>query len=495
MKISTNRLALLTASVMLFNSCSKDLNKSNKEEPAAELMRKAFNGNENPQIELKDFSVNPSFVKMLPGFESVGIHTLISSDDVLPGSPNFVFGAQPDGAGLLKNPDGDGYVLINNHEILRSVSRVFLNKDLTPQKGEYIVDAEGGMWRLCSGTMATPQEHGFGPVFLTAGESGADSRVHAINPFGPASDKKRTDRVIPGLGRASMENAVPLHKQAYPGKTVIIIGEDDGNGQVVLYVSNTIGDMQNGKLYFLRNTNLDPVETNLAVGSTSDVEFVEIENSSTATGAEIAAQSVAKKAIQFARVEDLDYRKGSPENNREIYFVSTGVNNTIGKTKWGRLYQLVLDTENPLKGKLKVVADGDRNPGNDLINPDNVCVTDNYVYIQEDGDSFYADAKHDSWVWQYNIKTGEYVPFITMDHRRNDAAFQAKYNTVANNRFGSWEFGAMYDISDLIRIPNTFLLNIHPHTWREGRFLNADGTTITNNSEGGQVVILKGVPR
>lgn len=82
-----------------------------------------------------------------------------------------------------------------------------------------------------------------------------------------------------------------------------------------------------------------------------------------------------------------------------------------------------------------------------------------------------------------------------MDHRRNDAVFNAKYNTTANNRFGSWEFGAMLDISDLIRVPNTFLLNIHPHTWQEQRFLNADGTTVTNNKEGGQVVILQGVAK
>jgi hypothetical protein len=292
-----------------------------------------------------------------------------------------------------------------------------------------------------------------------------------------------------------MENAVPLNKHAFPGKTVIVIGEDDGNGQVILYVSDVPGDLENGKLYFMRRTNLDPVETNMAVGSSYDVEFVEIENSRTATGAEIAAQSVAKKALQLARVEDLDYRKGSADHGREIYFVATGVNNTMGKTMWGRLYQLKLDDGNPLSGKLTPVRDGNINPGNDMINPDNVCVTENYVYVQEDGDSYYAASKHDSWVWQYNIATGEFKAFLTMDHRRDNAAFNAKYNPSNERRFGSWEFGAMYDISEVIRVPNTFLLNIHPHTWREDKFLNADGTTITGNREGGQVVILKGVPR
>jgi hypothetical protein len=451
----------------------------------------------NPTIQLKNFSVTPPLVKMMPGFESTELFTLIGSDDVLPESPGFVFGAQPDGAGLLKNPAGKGFVLINNHEILRSVSRVYLNDSLRPVKGEYIVDGEGGKWRLCSATMATPEEHGFGPVFLTAGESGADSRVHAINPFDAVSNKKDSTRVVPLLGRASMENAVPLPKDAFPGKTVIIIGEDDGNGQVLVYVSNKTGDLQNGKLYFLRRTNQDPVETNMAVSSTYDVEFVEVTNAATATGAEIAAQTITQKAIQFARVEDLDYRKGGGANGREVYFVATGIanGNASGKTTWGRLYKLQLDAADPLKGKLTPLADGGVNPGNDLINPDNVCATENYVYIQEDGDSYYPEAKHDSYIWQYNISSNTYKPYLTMWHRRDEAAFNSKYNTVAQSKLGSWEFGAMYDISSTIGIPNTFLVNIHPHTWQDAKYKNADGTTISGNMEGGQVIIVKGVQK
>jgi hypothetical protein len=82
-----------------------------------------------------------------------------------------------------------------------------------------------------------------------------------------------------------------------------------------------------------------------------------------------------------------------------------------------------------------------------------------------------------------------------MDHRRTNPAFNSKYNTTANDRLGSWEFGAMYDVSGTIGVPNTFLLNIHPHTWQEERFKDADGTAITGNKEGGQVVILKNVPK
>ncbi len=451
------------------------------------------------EVVLTDYSVNPSLVRTLPGFEGLQVNTLISSDDQLEQSPKFVFGAQPDGAGLIKNPNGDGYILIDNHEILFSVSRVYLDKTLKPVKGEYIVDAEGGQMRLCSATMATPEEHGFGPVFLTAGETNTESMVHAVDPIGTA-DAKRKDRVLPALGKANMENAVPLPKDAFAGKTVIIIGEDAGDGQLLAYVSNTVGDLQNGKLYFLRTKNQDPVETNMKVGQTYDVEFVEVDNVKTSTGVQIAAQSVEKKAIQFARVEDVDYRKGSAAAGREIYFTATGIavaakDPVPGKTMWGRVYKLVLDASNALVGKLTPVIDGEVDPGNSIVNPDNICVTDNFVYIQEDGDSFYINNKHDGRIWQYSIATGQNKPMLEMNHRRDDAAFNAKYNPANDKRLSSWEYGAMYDISKTIGVPNTFLVNIHPHTWRDDKYKNADGSGLTTNTEGGQVVIVRGVAK
>ena len=457
-------------------------------------------------VALRNHSVNPSLVKALPGFEGLEITTLISSDDKLEQSPDFVFGGQPDGAGIVKNPAGEGFVMINNHEFNRSVSRVFLDKTFKPVKGEYIVDYDGGTWRLCSATMATPEEHGFGPVFLTAGESGAESMVHAINPLGVA-DKKNKDRTLAALGKASMENAVPLPKTAFAGTTVVIIGEDDGAGQLLAYVSNTVGDLQNGKLYFLRRTNQEPIETTMSRGTFYDVEFVEVDNAKTQTGAQIAAQSVAKKAIMFARVEDVDYGRGSAAAAREIYFTATGLANNrkdpiAGKTMWGRVYHLSMDANDPLKGKLEVIVDGDETPSLSITNPDNICVTQNYVYIQEDGDSFYLDTKHDGRIWQYNIATKVLKPMLEMNHRRGDAAFETKYNTTKTPFLSSWEYGAMYDVSDLTGIPNTFAVNIHPHTWRDVKYSAADGSNASKTTdmgssflEGGQVVIVRGIAK
>jgi hypothetical protein len=466
---------------------------------------KKNNEAENPEttVTLKDYSVNPSLVKTMPGFESLNITTLISSDDVLAESPNFIFGAQPDGAGIIKNPAGEGFIMINNHEILQSVSRVYLDKNFKPVKGEYIVDSDGGMTRLCSATMVTPEEHGFSkPVFLTAGESGAESMIHAIDPLA-AADKKNKQRTVSALGRWSAENAVPLPKASYAGKTVIMIGEDETDGQLAMYVSNTQGDLENGKLYVMKRSNNDPIETNMDKGQSYDVEFVELDNVKSSTGAQLQQQTIDKKALMLARVEDIDYRKGSAANGREVYFTATGVSQgdkltpVSGKTMWGRVYKLVLDASNPLKGKLEVAVDGNDNPGKSIVNPDNLCVTENYVYIQEDGDSFYKNNDHDGTIWQFAMASKSLKPMLQMNHRRTDATFNAKYNPSNSVQLSSWEYGAMYDISALTGIPDTFIVNLHPHTWTSDKYKNADGgtTRLVNNNEGGQVVIVRGVSK
>jgi Bacterial protein of unknown function (DUF839) len=452
-------LLACTAAAFLILGCKKDDDNSNAEKP-----------------EFKNRSNAPSFVTVDPAFAST-----VSA------------GGAPDGQGFLKNPDGSGYIMVTNHENTWAVSRVFLDKKLNPVKGEYIVNTDGGLFRLCSGTLATPEEHGFPkPIFLTTGESNVNAMTHAIDPVAPA-DPSNQSRVKPALGKFSGENAVPLPKDAYAGKTVIILGEDAGNGQVYLYVSNTPGDLDNGKLYVLRRTSQDQIEKNMTKGNIYDVEFVEVPNAKNLTGADIENLNTSLKSIQFARVEDLDYRKGGGANGREVYFVATGVSGQPDKTYWGRMYRLKMDAANPLIGKLEVVEDGDLNPGNDIINPDNLCVTNNYVYIQEDGDSFFPGASHNSLIWQHDIATGTKKRMIDL----NNKTIASKYNPANDQRFATWEHGAMIDVSDIIGEPNTFIINIHAHTWVEAdRFLNpSKAVSIQAYKSGGQTLILKGVPR
>jgi hypothetical protein len=449
---------------------------------------------EEEKPEFRNRSNAESFITVDPAFSGVSAYTLISSSDTIAGSPGFVYGGAPDGQGFLKNPDGSGYVMVTNHENTWAISRVYLDKKLNPVKGEYIVNTDGGLFRLCSGSLATPEEHGFPkPTFLSTGESNVNAMTHAIDPLAAADPSNQT-RVKPALGKFSGENAVPLPKDAYVGKTVIILGEDAGNGQVYLYVSNTVGDLDNGKLYVLRRTNQDQVEKNMTKGNTYTVEFVEVPNAKNLTGTEIENLNGTLKSIQFARVEDLDYRKGGGANGREVYFVATGVSGQPDKTYWGRMYRLKMDAANPLAGTLEVVEDGDLNPGNDIINPDNLCVTNNYVYIQEDGDSFFPGASHNSLIWQHDIATGAKKRMLDM---KNKNLGGSRFNPNNDQRFATWEHGAMIDISDIVGEPNTFLINIHAHTWVEGdRFLNPSrAISVQSYKSGGQTLILKGVPR
>jgi hypothetical protein len=170
----------------------------------------------------------------------------------------------------------------------------------------------------------------------------------------------------------------------------------------------------------------------------------------------------------------------------------------------GRVYQLKLDASDPLKGTLKIVADGDISStganvkGTDIINPDNLCVTENYVYIQEDGDSFWPEATHNSLIWQYNIATGSKKVFMDMTH--GDAnMLNTIYNPAGANQLkkGIWEHGAMVDISDVIGVPGTFTINVHAHTWVDGdKFLNpSKATSVQTYKSGGQTLIITNVPR
>lgn len=463
-------------------------------------------------VQLRNYSATPSLLKKMSGFENLEVYSIISSDDTLQQSPAFRFGGSADGAALLKTKTG--YALVTNHEDNFAVSRVSLNNSFRPKHGEYILNSDGGKWRLCSATLATPDEHGFGPVFITCGESGEESRTHAINPLAAAADASLS-RELEGLGRWSAENAVPLPKTAYDGKTVILIGDDDSDahgGQLAMYLSHTVGDLQNGKLYVMRRKDLNTRERDVNIGTSVSVEFVELPDHTVLTGAQINSEASALNSLAFGRVEDIDYRKGAA--GREVYFNVTGQNNTgvnadYSRTKYGRVYKLVLSETNPLEGMLEVILDGDeRDPSakaSKFQNPDNILVTENFAYIQEDPNAGYNDQTHDAYVYQYNLTTKELKVVFELDHRRN--AFDSeKYNSILSNGYptpvagksgyGSWEYGAMIEISNVINIPNTIMLCIQPHSWRSDLFKGVDGGSLRKSeNQGSQVVIIKGLPR
>ena len=107
----------------------------------------AKSSNETTAVVLANQSVTPVLLKKQAGFESLELFSLITSDDVLADSPNYVFGGSADGSGLLKNEDGTFTFLVNQEDNF-SVSRITLDKTFKPTKGEYLLNSNGGTWRI-----------------------------------------------------------------------------------------------------------------------------------------------------------------------------------------------------------------------------------------------------------------------------------------------------------------------------------------------------------
>lgn len=82
-------------------------------------------------------SKTPNFLKVTPDFVGLKITPILSSEDVIPNTPDFVYGSMADRAGLLREADGT-FTLINNIEADYSIARIKLNQNLRPTEGEYI---------------------------------------------------------------------------------------------------------------------------------------------------------------------------------------------------------------------------------------------------------------------------------------------------------------------------------------------------------------------
>ncbi len=452
---------------------------------------------DNKKIELVNHSKTPNLLELKSGFENVEITTLLSSEDQLEDSPNFVYGSMADGAGLLKNSDGT-YTLINNIEADYSVARITLDETFKPVSGEYILNAEASARTAqCSGSLITPEEHGFGPLYLSGGEwGGASKAVFSIDPYKDAVNASIA-QTLPALGQWSTENAVAMHQNAFPGKTVVLIGDDTSDnetpsGQLAMYVGNK-GDLNGGNLYGLKVTT-DGInyEMDMQEGVSYDVTFEEYNER---TLDELEAESRAKGIMGFSRVEDIDWRRGSASNNREFFFAVTGRKRDalLGKGSfYGRVYHVVLDENNPLNGTITCVLDGDKLDGKAKAfhSPDNIVVTENYVYIQEDPNGYpdTPEKDHYAQLYQYNIQSKNLKTVLECNQ---DYAASMGYGTTDR----TWEITGMIDISETIDVDGTFLLITQNHGWINPLFTDPLANPATDSNEGSMLYVLKGLKR
>lgn len=455
---------------------------------------------DSSKIELKNHSISPVLLAKTPEFSDVEIYNILSSEDTY--VPNFTYGSMADGAGLLRNVDGT-FSLINNIEADYSIARITLDETFKPVQGEHILNAVAtANTAQCSGSLITLEEHGFGPLYLSGGEWGGNSKGVFVTDPSRDADAAAVPQMLPAMGQWSTENAVALHRNAFPGKTVVFIGDDNSNneipsGQLGMYVGR-LGDLDNGKLYGLKVTTPGVTfEMDMAEGVDYDMEFVELEEKAIDL---LDAEAKAKGVMGFSRLEDLDWRRGSRENNRELYFAVTGreKDGLVGKgTISGRIYKVTLNPRDPAgPGKITCILDGDVAGGiaEAFHSPDNILVTENYAYIQEDPNGVSKSAAdHYARLYQYNLNTGELKTVLECDQ---DLANSLGYGP--NTR--TWEITGMIDISETIGVDDTFLLITQNHGWEK-----EDGTAFTDptanpdvansRKEGSMLYVIKGLQR
>ncbi len=444
-------------------------------------------------------------------FSSIQVTSLLSTTDILDTYTSvggFQLAGSADGAGMVVNPETGNFELLVNMEDHYSVARITLDSDLRPLKGDYLLNSGvSDFARQCSGTMWESAIHGGATDFFISSSESFNFVSKGIDPFVEVPDPTAANN-LDALGQFSWENNVPLPQGAYAGRTVIIGGDDDSSGslgQIAMYYSeNGDADLTGGGVYVLRQANATEImtEADLTFGTAIDVEFVEIPNGASLSKDEMEDASVAALAFQFMRVEDVDYGKGSDAEARNVYVAVTGRGPGRGTfNDWGTGYKLELDEDSPLTGRLTQIVSGNttginNGDGNiDLLqSPDNLVVTENFIYWQEDPNSF--DRGHQAYIWQTNLNGENPTPVLELDlnqdlNRDNDAF--------------SGEFGAMFDISDKVGEPSTFILCLQPHYWEDEAFQSLDGHDQTANTEctgfcreddqGSQIVILRGLPR
>lgn len=454
---------------------------------------------EAKEVTLANHSSVPAFFNVSSEFNDVKIYSLLSSGDVLPESPDFVYGSMADGAGLIKEDDGT-FTLINNIEADYSIARVTFDETFKPVKGEYILNAEATAYTAqCSGSLITPEEHGFGPTYLSGGEWGGSSKgVFAVDPY-KSSANASVATMLPALGEWSTENAVAIGQDAFPGKTVIFIGDDNSNdevpsGQLGMYVTDK-GDLNNGTLYTLAVTSEGiTYEMDMVEGETYEAEFIEMEERDIDL---LDAEAKEKGAMGFSRLEDIDWRRGVAANQRELYMAVTGRQRDalVGKgTIYGRVYKVVLDENDPTKATISCVLDGDNLDGvaKSFHSPDNIVVAENFAYIQEDPNGYpdTADKDHYAQVYQYNLNTGELKTVLECDQAT------ATSNGIGNTD-SNWEITGMIDVSKTLGVEDTFIMITQNHGWEP-----ADGSSFTDplanpqadtRAEGSQLFVVKGL--
>ena len=159
---------------------------------------------------------------------------------------------------------------------------------------------------------------------------------------------------------------------------------------------------------------------------------------------------------------------------------------------YGRIYKVVLNENDPTVATITCVLDGDNLTGvaKQFHSPDNILVTKNYAYIQEDPNGYpdTADKSHFSYLYQYNLNTKALKVVLECDQTNAEIAGLGSASSL-------WELTGMIDVSDIIGIEGSFLICTQNHSWRNDAFTDPKAIENPDNNGGSQLYLIKGLER
>ena len=351
--------------------------------------------------------------------------------------------------------------------------------ELDTTSGEYksadgtLLNGTGTMNRFCSGYLA---EYGFlsgnanAPIWFAPEEGGLSSLGYAVYPDGHAV-------ALPGLGKYSKETVIAASQyRASADKTVLLVTEDDGDGELYLFVGKqTTADpngFADGDLYALKVSGVatESLTANQVVSATWTMIPDEI---ALGTGEALSTWVNAEnRTTNFRRLEDIHEDPNAPGT---FYFVTTGVNNT--ENTLGKLYRLVLNSSAVTStATIELLLNGSPTTG---VSYDNLTVDSNgWVVIQEDrattdGGNIMKDQTRQARIVAYNINTKATEMWLELS--------QAMVTPHLATDYGTWESSGIVEINSRAGIGDyrsSYLFDVQAH-----------GVPNSNYGESGQLLV------
>ncbi|MGZ5317824.1 MAG: hypothetical protein ACXWFT_05325 [Actinomycetota bacterium] len=389
----------------------------------------------------------PMLVALQPG---VAFTPIINAGELIGGRlGGFQFTGVPDGIGVYES-SGNRLEVFVNHEMAYQwgdpsnarVSHLSLNPQGEIVGASYAVDGTEGYEYFCSSTMDTIAGV---PWYFTGEEwigspkggmsiaiNGLTGQVIETPQFGALNHENNVP--VKGLSQAVMylsEDSFRLRSQAYSYFADTFTKALRGRGAFTVWVPKDQGDG-------------DPSANDITKGDVLDGRFVTIPHAERYDGLELNRVAESLGSFNFVRIEDA---APDPSDPGVVYLSDTGANKA--DTKHGRIYKLTYDPVHPRRASLEVVLDGD--DGDDIVNPDNLGISDQALVIQEDrNDTSSGYAR----IHTYDLSSGTLTAVARLDP--SDRAIEAGGGP------GVWESSGAVDVSDMFGA-GYWLLDVQAH--------------------------------